>query len=250
MGRRAGQAASTLTSTLYEQIRREIVRGILLPGTKLRINSLSDRYEVGGSPIREALTRLSAEGFVTQESQRGFHVAFVSLDELRELSQTRCWINQVALREAITNGDAAWEEGIVVAFHRLSRLPAVGRDTPDDHVAERERRHRAFHAALISACNSRWLCNFAEMMFDCADRYRFLAHASGQGRDSMSEHRAIMEAVVNRDVETAIHLVDRHVLLTEEAIRRSGATCLTAPEGARKRVRSPGQSQDDVGRTQ
>ena len=80
-------AAITRTSAVYEQLRREIIQGTLLPGEKLRIEVLRTRYKVGGTPLREALNRLSTEGLVTQFEQRGFRVTPVSADDLLELTR-------------------------------------------------------------------------------------------------------------------------------------------------------------------
>src|SRR3990172_5019394 len=83
----------TLASSVYERLRQDVLTGELLPGHKLRIDALRLRYGVGASPVREALNRLVSEGLVTLEDQKGFRVAPVSLDELRELTHTRCLIN-------------------------------------------------------------------------------------------------------------------------------------------------------------
>src|SRR5258708_34432797 len=101
-------AATTRTRAIYEQLRREIIQGTLLPGEKLRIEALRARYNVGGTPLREAMNRLSTEGLVIQSDQRGFRVTPVSADALRELTRTRCWINQVALRHSPAPGGRAW----------------------------------------------------------------------------------------------------------------------------------------------
>jgi GntR family transcriptional regulator, carbon starvation induced regulator len=230
---------ATLASTVYERMRREIVRGALPPGAKLRIETLRDRYGVGGTPIREALNRLSAEGLVVQKDQKGFQVASISLDELDELSRTRCSINEIALTDSIANGDVAWEENIVLAFHRLSRLPN-DLNAPAEVVTRREQLHRAFHFSLIAACRSRWLRSFAEMLFDCADRYRFVTRAFNQdssgSRDTGAEHGLIMEATINRDAPAAIKLLNNHLLRTAELIARSVAAFGPAPSPPRMRL--------------
>jgi len=74
--------AVTRTRAIYERLRREIIQGTLLPGEKLRIEVLRTRYNVGGTPLREAMNRLSTEGLVTQSDQRGFRVTPVSADDL------------------------------------------------------------------------------------------------------------------------------------------------------------------------
>lgn len=213
---------ATLASSLYEKLREEIVKADLLPGEKLRIETLRKRYGVGGSPVREALNRLSAEGLVAQQDQKGFRVASVSLDELHELMRTRCWVNEVVVRESIARGDAAWEEAIVLAFHRLSRAQPRVPDSPHLVDPAWDQLHRAFHSALIAACGSRWLLDFAEMLFDCAERYRHLSMARRQvPRDVLGEHRAIMEAVINRQTETAVALLNEHIRRTTESLELS-----------------------------
>jgi len=231
-GSRGPDGAGTLASTVYRQLRHDIVKGILTPGEKLRIESLRDRYGVGGSPIREALNRLCSEGLVSQRDQRGFCVAPVSVDDLQELLRTRCWVNEIALREAIARGDEAWEEAIVLAFHRLLRTPERLPDAPDTPNPEWEQRHRTFHSALIAACDSHWLRGFAEMLFDCADRYRHLSgHVRAQPqRDIAGEHRAIMEATINRDTATAVRLLNEHAILTAELLRQSPGMLQAATE--------------------
>ena len=207
----------TLASSVYERLRQDVLTGELLPGHKLRIDALRLRYGVGASPVREALNRLVSEGLVTLEDQKGFRVAPVSLDELRELTHTRCLINEIALRESIARGGEDWEERIVLAFHRMMRARRRGQ-APD---AELERAHRAFHAALIDACGSRWITGFSETLFDRTRRYRSLAiNAPSEPRDIEAEHRHIMDAVLARDTPLAVKLLNEHVLLTADIVTR------------------------------
>lgn len=224
------RAVSTRTTEVYEQLRQAIVRGELLPGEKLRIEALGQRFDVGSSPLREALNRLSSEGLVMQREQRGFTVSPVSRDELLELTRTRCWVNEIVLRESIAHGDTAWEEAVVLAFHRLSRTPARTAgvvDAPGAMDASGaadatgapnpawSQTHQAFHAALIAACPSRWLIDFSNMLHDCADRYRNLNAVANTGvRDVPGEHRAIFEATVERNAERAIRLLNEHLTIT------------------------------------
>lgn len=214
-------APATLTLAAYESLRRDIVMGHLAPGEKLRIERLCERYGAGGSPIREALNRLYAEGLVSLHEQRGFRVRPISVDELFELARTRCWVNEIAVREAIARGDAAWEEGIVLAFHRLMRARKEMTHGPD-YYQEMERLHRAFHAAVIAACGSRWLSAFADILFDLAGRYRHLARSKQKfRRDTDTEHRAIMDAVLERNTPAAIAILTDHVMRGAEALRNS-----------------------------
>ena len=110
----------TQATLVYDQIRQDILTGLLKPGEPLRVERLRERYDTGGSPVREALNRLSANGLVGNLDNRGFSVPEVSIEELRELYKTRFWIEEIALRESIAHGDEAWEESVVLAMHRLN----------------------------------------------------------------------------------------------------------------------------------
>jgi DNA-binding GntR family transcriptional regulator len=212
----------TRTSAVYEQLRREVIQGKLLPGQKLRIEELRQRYDVGGTPLREAMNRLSAEGLVSQSDQKGFRVTPVSADELLELTRTRCWVNEVALRESIARGDTAWEEGVLLAFHRLCRIPGRLEKSPATMNPKWSEQHQIFHATLIAGCDSRWMMNFNDLLFDCAERYRNLVVAMGSnGRDVEGEHRAIMQAAIERKTELAVGLLNEHYNKTTQSLLRS-----------------------------
>ncbi len=219
----AANGGATLASSVYDRIRDDILSGRLNPGEKLRAEFLRDRYTVGNSPVREALNRLSADGLVVREDQKGFHVATVSKKDLLELIKTRCWLEEIALRETIAQGGTVWEERLVLAYHRLSRVPRSSSEVAYAINPDWEHFHREFHATLISSCGSRWLQGFCAQLNDQAIRYRHLAIAvSFPERDTLAEHRAIMEASIDGDADAAARLLREHyhrtadILLTAE----------------------------------
>jgi len=209
----------TLATSIYGRLRRDILRGVFRPGERLRLDALCDRYEIGATPLREALNRLSAEELVNREEQRGFRVAPMSLADLAELTKTLCWITELALRESIRNGDQAWEEAVVLEAHRLARVPREGEDGYASFNPEWEERHRAFHLALIGACGSRWLIDFYAMLMDRNTRYRYLAFANGsEPRDVEAEHQALYEAVLARNADRAVLAANMHVRKTTDSV--------------------------------
>lgn len=216
----ATDASATLANLVYERLKIDILAGELKPGTRLRVEFVRDRYGMGSSPVREALTRLAAEGFIKRVEKRGFFVASVTADEFRELTHTRCWVEDLALRRSIENGDAAWEEAIVLAYHRLSRSspPPVG--TIFHPAIEWVRRHDMFHDALIAACGSRWLIEFCAHLRAQAYRYRRTA-TEELGSASLGEHEAIMKAAIDRDADKAVALLSAHYwAIAEVTLRR------------------------------
>ncbi len=212
-------ASTTVASSVYDQLRLDILTGDLQPGEKLRSEFLRGRYKAGISPVREALNRLATERLVCREDQRGFHVAAVSKAGLIELTKTRCWIEERALRESIEHGDDAWEEQIVLTFHRLSRTPRSADDQTYAFNAKWEGLHRDFHNAVIAACGSHWLLSFCEQLVDQADRYRQLAAAvSYPKRNERDEHQDLMEAVLARDADRAVALQCAHIHKTADIV--------------------------------
>ncbi len=206
--------SETLATSAYERLRYDIISGVIAPGTKLLIRELCERYGIGLGPIREALNRMSRDGLVQQNDQRGFSVTPVTEEDLEDIIRVRCWANEEALRASIAKGDQAWEENLVLALHRMSRLPPSTEERPN---AERERAHRIFHNALISACGSKWLLDFCEQLFDAADRYRLLSRRQyGVAASRTDDHQQIMEAALRRDADEAVNLLKHHFLQTLE----------------------------------
>ena len=216
----------TLTSSVYEGLRHEILSASLLPGTRLQTRTLGDRYGVGLSSIREALSILSSEGLVVRRDRRGFIAAPVSEADLDDLTRARCWINEIGLRQSIERGDAEWEEGVVLAFHRLLQTPRRRADREGRNPAW-EVAHARFHRSLISGCGSEWLIKAASQMFDAAERYRHIARLAGATRPPDREHRQIMNAVIERDADRAVELHNTHLRRTADMVR----DVLRAPHG-------------------
>ena len=79
--------SSTQASSVYDRLQQDILSGRLKPGERLRLKELIEVYETGNSPLREALNRLSSNGLVVREENRGFSVPHTSLTELEEHSR-------------------------------------------------------------------------------------------------------------------------------------------------------------------
>lgn len=222
---------ATLSSAAYARLRHDILEGELPPGRKLRIEDACARTGATSTPVREALNQLAMEGLVERRQQRGFVVADVSAAELAELTDTRCWVETIALRESISHRTKSWEEQLVLAFHHLSRTTrSTDRDVFRENPAW-EAAHRQFHAALIGACPSRFMVDFCRRLSDHAIRYRRLAmSAAYPARDVAAEHRAIMDAAIDGRSDDAIAALTQHYRRTASLVHapvQSDATRFT-----------------------
>jgi GntR family carbon starvation induced transcriptional regulator len=217
-GRGTQAPGATLASILAGGIRETILRGEHPPGSKLRLDELREAYGVSLSPLREALSRLAAEGLVIAQDQRGYRVAPVSPENLEEVTRLRVVLEGMALQESIRLGDEHWEAEVIAAFHRLTRLEQ--RSPKRERIPEWEARHRDFHFALLAACGMPLLLQFCRTLHDFSDRYRrvFLAR-NPLDRDVHAEHLALLQAAIERKQRKAVELLEQHVTRTSANVR-------------------------------
>ena len=211
--------SATLAGAIYQKMRTDIVGGALVPGYHLRLETLRQRYGVGISPIREALSRLAAYSFVIAFENRGYRVAELSRKDLKDITEARVLIECDALRQAIAAGDETWEADIVAAHYRLAKVDARLKGASSDLLDDWERANRVFHDALVSACRSEWLQRFRRLLQDQSKRYRrFSLQESASFRAVAEEHEALMQATLSRDTTLALDLIARHIRATAENV--------------------------------
>ena len=207
----------TFAQAVQTQLAEDILNGKLAPGTRLQLQALCETYDVSMSPLREALAGLTGRGLVAQEGQRGFRVAPISAEDLKDVTETRIHIECIALRLAIANGGDDWEASILAAHHRLSRNPRS-----DDKLIDAvwEELHRAFHVSLIAACGLPRLLGSYRELSDDFDRYRRLAVLSaGHHPRVKSMHSMIVKSILARDADRSIKLLAEHVRDSSAQIR-------------------------------
>jgi DNA-binding GntR family transcriptional regulator len=229
----------SLSERAYRVLHERIVRLELLPDTKLKIANLQERHQFSSSPLREALNRLVQEGLVRADDRRGFFVAEISIPDLQEIARLRTMLDSEALAESMRRGSDDWEARIVSAFHRLQLLEerfGTGAVRLDDIWT---RRHKEFHAALLSGCDSPKLLGLSSSLFDQAERYRRIsAQYRSEPRNKSASHRRLMDAVLARDSGPALALLRDHIEFTvrnvESALREHMAARPAAARARRK----------------
>lgn len=214
----------TLADRAYRVLRQDIVEGRLAGGQKLKLESLMASYSFGMSPLREALSRLTGDLLVITEAQRGFWVAPLSIEELDDISRVRALVETEAVNLSIRFGTQAWIDSVEAAFNELSEveraLPAADAPLPPELGARWEDKNRAFHSALVSACNSPWLMRVRDMLYSQSERYRRVSLKASRGRRSVhEEHLAIFEAAIKRDALRACRMTELHVQRTADEVR-------------------------------
>jgi len=205
-------AAQNLTQGAYEGLRADLLACRITPGSRLKIQDLCTRFSVSLGAVREALSRLTSEGLVISEPQRGFRAAPISVADLKDLTMVRIEVEALCLRRAIAFGTVDWEARLVAAFHRLSRTPERVASDPMRSADEWAEAHAAFHAALVEGADSPWLLRLHAQLYAQSERYRRLSvPLSSRERDVDQEHQAILDATLRRDALAAVALLSRHL---------------------------------------
>ena len=225
----------SMAQRAYRIIRADIISGARPPGERLRIEMLKTIYDIGPTPLREALQKLSTEGLVLALEKRGFMVSPLDLDEFSDLNIARIEIEKVALSRSIALGDRQWESRVVAATYLMNKedaaLLASGNGVSDAWEAA----NAEFHATMIAACGSKWLLQMRDHLQDMCERYRRSSisqsiRKTGNGkRDVGKEHAAISNAVLARDARLACQLTESHYMKTLDRLKRD-LRMLTTPQ--------------------
>ena len=215
----------TIASRVSHEIRQAILRGDMAPGSKINLDRVRASYDISLSPLREALSRLVADGLVELEDQRGYRVAPVSASNLAEVTRLRVEFEALALHQSIEQGDLDWESDVMRSLYRLNRIE---RDPARPESLEAwEEAHNAFHRQLVVGCGMPLLLRFCSVLHNLNDRYRRLFLATHPGdRDVRGEHIAIAESAVARRSPEACAALRHHIERTGANLKKALGSAL------------------------
>ncbi|HLT59280.1 MAG: GntR family transcriptional regulator [Limnochordales bacterium] len=201
---------------VYEMVREWIAAGQLRPGERLSEEDLARRAGVSRTPVREALKRLEAEGFVQVIPYRGVVVAEPSADEVADLCVVRDALEALAARlaaQSATDLELAALEEINDEFEA-----AVARGDMQAMVDA----NLAFHEAIWRASRNRFLTQQLRQLRDrILSRQSTTLTIADRRQAAVHEHRLILQALKDRDPDRAAAAACRH-FQRAEAARLSG----------------------------
>jgi len=206
----ASAQTSSVGDNVYLQLKTDIIFGRLAPGKMLRLDRLKQTYAASVSTLREILNRLSAEGLVLAEAQRGFQVMPVSAAELKDIAALRLLLEKHAMAQSFRAGDLEWEGAVLAAHHKLAHVENRMLKRDSDQPDTWKRYDWEFHRTLVSACGSKTLMEAYSAVYEKYLRYLMIALAF---RDEISagEHKLLFECALKRDIATAQDVLDRHI---------------------------------------
>jgi DNA-binding GntR family transcriptional regulator len=196
-------------------LRADLVACRLCPGERIKVNGISEDLGVSLGAVREALSRLTSEGLVTSEPNKGFRASPLSIKDLRDLVNTRVQIEKICIRRVIALGDLDWEARVIAALHRVTGIEPGAQGNPLVTNEAWSDAHIAFHDTLVDVCDSPWLLRFRSQSWAQAERYGRLTRPIGiharSKHDPDADHRAIAAKMIARDANSAVKLMTAHI---------------------------------------
>ena len=211
-------------SVIEETLRSAILDGRIPCGTALRQQDLADLFGVSRMPVREALRQLEAQALLNVVAHKGAVVAPLISGDAVETYALRILLESEALRLSIPLLEKA-------DFEQAARH-IDDMETEHDYT-EIGRLNRLFHMSLYSKTPNRRLLSLVEEGLNEEERFlRFNLEAMGLGKLSQDDHRALLLAVEDRDIQRAVKMLENHLNRGVEVITRY----LASPEALNKKI--------------
>ena len=201
------RAVENLSARVYNQIKHLILCNEIMPGQKLHHQDLSERLGVSRTPVREALTRLVQEGYVSFLPNRGFTCKEIRIQEAEELYELREALEAFAVERATARlTDDAIDQ-------LRNRMNSYGRDVQKRFSRERLVYDQDVHLAIVQLAGNETLTNTLSHVFEriVLKRRTDGLYDQARGRAAHQEHLQLLEAMERRDVASAVALVRQHI---------------------------------------
>lgn len=204
-------------SVVYEALHRAIVSSELSPGERLVEEEIAERLGASRGTVRSALVRLSHDGLVVRERNRGAQVRRISLAEAVEIVEARCALESLAAGYAAIRRTPAEARGLSALVAEMERLHAAG------ELLAISERNAELHRRILEASRHRVAIEICGRLRSQVVRFQFrTVLAPGRAARSLDEHRALVRAIGDRDrggAEEAmrVHLTDVGRILTDMA---------------------------------
>lgn len=204
------EQSETAVERVYEQVKSMAISFELLPGGRLNELAIARKIGVSRTPLREALNRLTADGFLTFSPNQGFFRKPLSVKEITDLYEMREQTERGVVRLAVQR--APDESLDSIDEFLISSCDSTGKTTSE--ILDLDER---FHNQLAALTGN---AEIMQSLKNVNDRIRFVRWINMDGRrdHTQAEHRAIVTAIRKRDATLAEELISRHIMLRHDQI--------------------------------
>jgi DNA-binding GntR family transcriptional regulator len=195
----------TASQHAVEALRRAMVAGELRPGDRVRQEEIADGLGLSIAPVREALAVLEREGQVRYLPRRGYTVAELHVDDLREIYALRALLEERAARRALPLLDEDALQRLEIAARDCAAAAAEG------DVAAQLEANRRFHFALVESPDQVHTMRLIRQLWDSTETYRAMYYNAPEGRQEAEDaHERILAAVRAGDADALVAELDAH----------------------------------------
>lgn len=205
-----------LREAVCESLKQAIRSGKLAPGERLMEVQLAEELGISRTPIREAIRKLEQEGYVIMLPRRGTYVSSVSVHDVQEIFEIRSALESLSIGLAARRIEPdelsqLWQ--LLSDFEKYLKLNDI------DNVVKTD---IEFHGLLYSVSRNERLGNIIYNLKEQLARFRKLSMSyPGRLHDTLEEHREMVEAIENSDVEAARDAAERHMERAEETLLKA-----------------------------
>jgi DNA-binding GntR family transcriptional regulator len=201
------RAVENLSARVYNQIKQLILCNEIMPGQKLHHQELSERLGVSRTPVREALTRLVQEGYVSFLPNRGFTCKEIRIQEAEELYDLREALEAFAVEKAIAKLTQASLDQL------RKKMSSYGRDVQKRFTRERLVYDQDVHMQIIRLAGNETLTNTLSHVFEriVLKRRTDGLYDPARGLTAHDEHMRLLDAMQQRNVSAAVAIIREHI---------------------------------------
>ena len=201
------RGSGNLSARVYNEIKNLILCNEVLPGQKLHHQELSERLRVSRTPVREALTRLVQEGYVSFLPNRGFTCKEIRLQEAEELYDLREALEAFAVERAIKN----LTHGVLIEFAK--KMDRYGEDVQKRFTRERLVYDQDIHLEIARLSGNETLIKTLSQVFEriILKRRTDGLYDPARGITAHQEHLRLFEAMKQRDTQQAVAIIRAHI---------------------------------------
>lgn len=202
-----------LREIVFESLREAIIHGRLKPGERLMEVQLAEEMGVSRTPVREAIRKLELEGFVVMIPRKGAYVASISVKDIVDVFEVRAALEGLAAGLAAERATSDELEDMERAVHHIYEV-SNGRDLGT--LVEKD---TVFHELIYKASRNQRLVQIVTHLKEQIQRFRTTSLAvPGRGKHAVEEHKGIVEAISERNVELAASLAREHIENAEQLL--------------------------------
>lgn len=200
---------------VFQVIRTAIIRGVLPGGMPLRQDEMSQALSVSHIPVREAFRQLESQGLVRIYPNRGAVVTKLSLEEMRNIMDTRILLELGAIRKAVASN--------LMTNDVIESAAAICNEfKTEKDINKLEDLNLQFHFTLYKPAQNTIMEQLIDQLHANIDRYVRPCYSETQTHDNTyEEHMQLLEACKDRDVELAYAILRTHLETTKVLLLNS-----------------------------